>query len=143
MHCLQQIIVRLRPIIHRLGFEAELEDEIRFHIDIQTEPLIKSGMPPDAPRTEAMRGFGGVEQFKEGTRDFRGVVLMETIWQDIRYGFRMLGRSPAFTGPRNTRRQRQPFENTERKLPTELQSRSVFKATSSWSLRCPESCRYD
>lgn len=97
MSWLQQIIVRLRSIIYREEFEAELDDEISFHIDMQTEQLVKSGMSPDAARTEAMRAFGGVEQFKEGTRDVRGVVLMETIWQDIRYGFRMLGRSPAFT----------------------------------------------
>ena len=97
MSWLQQIIVRLRSIIHREEFEAELDDEIRFHIDMQTEQLVKEGMSPQQARAKAMRAFGGVEQFKEGTRDVRGVVLMETIWQDIRYGFRMLGHSPAFT----------------------------------------------
>ncbi|MFT5325704.1 MAG: putative ABC transport system permease protein, partial [Planctomycetaceae bacterium] len=74
MSWLQQIIVRLRSIIHREEFETELDDEIRFHIDMQTEQLVESGMSPDAARTEAMRAFGGVEQFKEGTRDVRGVV---------------------------------------------------------------------
>ena len=70
MSWLQQIIVRLRSIIHRQEFEAELDDEIRLHIDMQTEQLVKEGMSPQAARAKAMANFGGVEQIKEGLAMF-------------------------------------------------------------------------
>ncbi len=88
--------LRLRSVFQRPAVEAELDEELRFHLDRQTEALIAQGMPPAEARRAARRAFGGVEQHKETSRDARGVRLIEEIAQDLRYGARALRRSPVF-----------------------------------------------
>jgi putative ABC transport system permease protein len=77
--------------------ERELDEELRHHIEQQTEQNIRLGMNPAEARDAAHKSFGGVEQAKEWSRDARGVRWLENFWQDIRFGARMLLNKPGFT----------------------------------------------
>ena len=88
---------KLRSLFRKNRADRELDAELRFHLEKQIEANIAAGMPPAEARNAALRIFGGVEQVKEECREARGVVLVETLAQDVRYGLRMMRRSPAFT----------------------------------------------
>jgi predicted permease len=89
--------LRLRAIFFRSGLEDELESELRFHLEKEIEENIARGMTPEEARQAALRSFGGVEKVKEESRDQRGVGFMEDVWQDLRYGLRMMLKNPGFT----------------------------------------------
>src|SRR5712664_20271 len=93
-----------RTFLHRLAalfrhrhLEDDLDAELRSHIEMAIELNMRKGMSAEDARREALRSFGGVEQTKEIYRDQRGLPLLETTLQDVRFGFRMLRRSPGFS----------------------------------------------
>jgi putative ABC transport system permease protein len=75
----------------------ELDEEIRAHIEMSVRERVERGESPDAARAAARREFGNVGLVKETTRDVWGWVWIERLAQDVRYGLRMMGRSPGFT----------------------------------------------
>lgn len=85
---------RLRALFHRAEVEGELDDELRFHVDVETERLVREGAPLDEARRRARLLLGGVEQVKEATRDTRGLAWMDSILSDLRYAARMFRRTP-------------------------------------------------
>src|SRR4051812_25620854 len=87
----------LRELFHRDIIERQLDDEVRYHIDRQTELNLKAGMSSDAARRQAMLQFGGLEQVKEECRDQRRTRWTEQFFQDIRYGLRTLRNNPSFS----------------------------------------------
>src|SRR5712664_1549111 len=93
-----------RTFLHRLAalfrhrhLEDDLDAELRSHIEMAIELNMRKGMSAEDARREALRSFGGVEQTKEIYRDQRGLPLLETTLQDLRFGLRMLRRSPGFS----------------------------------------------
>ena len=94
---IQEAWHRLRGIAGRDGVERGLSEEIRFHIDQQTDKNLRAGMAPAEARRQALIRFGGVERVKEATRDEFRANLLEDFFRDIRYGIRALRRTPGFT----------------------------------------------
>ena len=88
---------RLSALLAGTRAERDLEDEVRFHLDTLAEEYQRKGMPQVEARAAARRDFGGVARMKEAYREQRGVPLIETTLQDLRYGLRGLWRSPGFT----------------------------------------------
>jgi putative ABC transport system permease protein len=89
--------MRLRSLLRKSEMERELDEELRYHIERQTEQNLRTGMSVEEARSAARRCFGGVEQAKEQSRDARGVRWLEDILQDLRYGLRTLLKSPNYT----------------------------------------------
>ncbi len=87
----------LRALLRRPEMERELDEELLYHIEQQTEQNIRLGMSPEEARHAARKAFGGVEQAKERSRDARGVRWLEDLRQDLGYGARMSIKNPGFT----------------------------------------------
>lgn len=88
---------RLRGLWEHRRLERELDEEVRFHLEMQTEDNVKAGMASAEARYAALRSFGGLEQMKEVHRERRTLAIVDSTAQDVRYAVRTLRRSPAFT----------------------------------------------
>jgi predicted permease len=90
-------VLRFRSLFRRERVEAELDQELLFHLEHLTQSNIAKGMSRKEARYQALRAMEGYEQKKEECRELRGVNWLENAARDVRYGFRMLRRSPMFT----------------------------------------------
>ena len=91
------VALRLRALFRRSATERDLDDEIRLHLDLETERLRALGIPPAEARRRALLAFGGVEQMKEAHRDGRGVRWIEDAIADTRFALRTLRRNPVLS----------------------------------------------
>src|SRR5689334_5016677 len=96
-HWLYTIPLRLRSLFRRAEADRELDEELRDHLERKTEEYVANGMTPEEARRRAWLDLGGIEQTKEKCRDTRGVRFLEELWQDVRYGARIWGRTPLIT----------------------------------------------
>jgi predicted permease len=88
---------RMRALLRRDSVERELNDELRFHLERETEKYERMGLSRAEATRRASLAFGGVERAKEASRDGRGTLLLETTLQDLHYSIRGLRSKPAFT----------------------------------------------
>jgi putative ABC transport system permease protein len=97
MRRLRILARRLRALFRKGPLDAALDEELRFHLEMETERHIGNGMSPEEARIAARRSFGGVEQVKEIYRDRRGLPGVETLARDLAQAVRTLRRHPGYT----------------------------------------------
>jgi putative ABC transport system permease protein len=93
---LADLLFRLRALFNRGAVERELDDEVRFHIEHETEKLVRTGLSRDEAERRAHLAFGGVERIKDDARDARGVEVIDSLMRDVRYAWRGLMARPGF-----------------------------------------------
>jgi hypothetical protein len=88
---------RLRSLFRRERLDRELNDELAAHLEMHVADNLRAGMSPDNARRDALLKLGGMEQTKESYRERRGLPLLESLLQHVRFGLRMLAKNPGFT----------------------------------------------
>jgi predicted permease len=89
--------MRLRALALRERDERSMDEELRLHVELESERLQAGGLSPQAARRQALRDFGGIEQIKEIARDVRGTTSVDALVRDVRQGVRRLRRDWRFT----------------------------------------------
>jgi hypothetical protein len=92
-----KLLDRLFARLRRRNLESEVDAELAFHLEMQTQANIDRGMAPDQARRAARIAFGGVDQTKEAVRDARWT-WFDSVWQDVRYASRSIRQAPTFAG---------------------------------------------
>jgi predicted permease len=88
---------RLRRLLRNDARDREIDEELQFHVDMQTEANRRAGMPPEEARRMAMVAFGGSEGHKEACRDLRRTRPLENLLMDVRFALRHFRRAPLST----------------------------------------------
>ena len=97
MNGIGEIARRLLMLARRRRFDADLEEEIRLHLELRREANLESGMAAGAARAAAQRRFGNVTAWNEKSRRAWGWEWLEHLLQDIGFGVRVLRKNPGFT----------------------------------------------
>ena len=88
---------RIRTLIRRDAVERELDEELAFHLGMETQKNLREGMSPEEARRQAAIKFGGVERYKEKVREARVLGWVSGMLLDFKLGFRMLLKYPGLT----------------------------------------------
>jgi predicted permease len=95
-HVFSDLIFRVRSLFRRRSLDAELNDELEFHIERETQKLIRSGLAPGEAARRARLAFGFRETVKDQCHEVHGTLWLEELGQDVAFGVRLLRRSPGF-----------------------------------------------
>jgi putative ABC transport system permease protein len=96
-HVSQKLSLRLRGLFRSPAVDRELDDELRYHLDMQIQDFVRRGIPEKQAALMARRQFGNATLHKEECRDARHLAWLENLLQDFRHSFRTLRRNPGFT----------------------------------------------
>ena len=90
-------LVRLLSMFHRARREREFAEELESHLALHMEDNLRAGMSPEEARRQVLIKLGGVTLTQERYREQRGLPMLETLIQDLRFGLRMLRKNPGFS----------------------------------------------
>jgi predicted permease len=102
MDWLKELARRLWMLMRREQFDADLEEEIRLHLELREQEQIQAGLSPTEARLAASRRFGNATLLQEKSHMAWGWEWLESFVQDASYGSRAMLRSPALTIGANT-----------------------------------------
>src|SRR5258707_13830034 len=88
---------RILALFRKRDLDADLDQELRSHLEMAVERKLRQGVSPEQARRQALLDLGGLEQTKQIYREQRGLPMIDTALQDLRYGVRMLRRNPGFS----------------------------------------------
>src|SRR5262245_36090921 len=94
---LHVLLLRARSLFRGAAVDAELDEELRYHLERQIEANIERGLSPDDARREALLAIGGLDQRKEQCRDMRKTRVVDDLVRDLRYAARTMARHRGFT----------------------------------------------
>ncbi len=97
MRTLRAWLLRFGGLFDKRRSEREIGDEIESYLQFQIDDGQRDGMSPQEARRQALIGLGGIEPAKEAWRDRRGIPFLESLWKDVVYAFRTMGRSKGWT----------------------------------------------
>jgi predicted permease len=98
MGFVKAVRARLKAVLRSRAADADLREEIAFHIELETEKNLRLGMTRDEARRVAVVHFGGVERVREEHRDVRRLQWIDDAFADARFALRSMRRTPALTG---------------------------------------------
>jgi hypothetical protein len=91
------LFARITSLFHRERLDRQLDEEMRYHIELMAEEYMRRGIPAKDAWHAAKKSFGGIDQTKEDYRYQRGLPMIETMIQDLRSAYRVLTKNPGFT----------------------------------------------
>jgi len=94
---LNDLLYRLRALFHRREMDAEVDEELRDHLEREAEKYRCAGFTPNEAVRRAHLALGGSEQVKQQSRDSRGTKFVEDLLQDLRYAMRSFAKTPSLT----------------------------------------------
>lgn len=97
MRRLRGWMMRIAGLFNREAKDRELNEELGSHLQLHIEDNLRSGMTLEEAQRQAKIQLGAIESIKEAYRDQRGLPVLETLIQDLRFGARMLAKAPGFT----------------------------------------------
>lgn len=87
----------LRRLGRRARLKHDIDEELRFHLEMRAEENERAGMPAAAARAAAQRRFGSLQNIREDCQEIRGASFGDAVSRDVRFGLRILRRNPGFT----------------------------------------------
>src|SRR6185436_9944694 len=97
MRLLIVTLQRIRSMVALRRADRALDEELQFHLEMETQRLVTAGLSRDAAREAAVRSFGGVARHRDEARDARGISIIEDFVSDLRLGFRGFRQRPSFS----------------------------------------------
>src|SRR2546428_13867881 len=97
IHYLRALAAKLQGLFGDRRADQELDDEIETHLRLLAERYVRQGMTEAEAAWAARRQFGNVTLLQEVNREMRGIRVIDTLVQDLRYGVRVLAKQPGYT----------------------------------------------